>query len=85
MSRRKTTEPLNEREWRLYRRGAVEGAEKLAAVVKKASGSRAAAKAVDDFLLRLACGGVELEVPEAPSEVHPMSPWKPQLKREDAA
>lgn len=88
MGRRKVPsdiESLTGREWRLYRRGAIEGAEKLAAVVKKASGSRAAAKAVDDFLLKLACGGIELDVPAAPSAVHPMTKWRAQLKREEDA
>lgn len=82
---RSASDPLTEREWLMYRRGAAEGAAKLGAAVKKASGSRAAAKAIDDFLLRLACGGVELDVPTAPSAVHPMDKWKPQLKRDPEA
>ena len=82
---RSANEPLTEREWKIYRRGAAEGARKLGDAVRKASGSRAAAKAIDEFLTRLACGGVELDVPEAPSAVHPMDAWKPQLKRDPEA
>lgn len=82
---RSANDPLTEREWLMYRRGAAEGARRLGEAVKKASGSRAAMKAIDEFLLRLACGGVELDVPTAPSAKHPMDAWKPQLKRDPEA